>query len=92
MRLIDAFKKATCSGNNPHASFRLGHVLLLPTRYWDPLCDGASAQDAVIGKLTIPVKDVVRNGSLKDIYTLQDTERGQIELSMAWQTCYVVDS
>uniref|UniRef100_A0A7S0S0C1 C2 domain-containing protein n=1 Tax=Chlamydomonas leiostraca TaxID=1034604 RepID=A0A7S0S0C1_9CHLO len=55
--------------------------------------DGTSQEDKgkVLGKLQIPVKDVARNGSLKDIWTLADTERGQIELALTWQTCYIAE-
>ncbi len=50
------------------------------------------ASDTFLGKLEIRVKDVVRNGTLKDIWTLQDAEKGQIELALAWQTCYITDN
>lgn len=49
-------------------------------------------KDKVLGKLQIPVKDVARNGMIKDLWTLQDTERGQIELALHWQTIEVPDS
>ncbi|KAF5832806.1 hypothetical protein DUNSADRAFT_11179 [Dunaliella salina] len=45
--------------------------------------------DKTLGALEIPVKDVAKNGMLKDVNTLQDTERGQIELQLKWQTCYI---
>ncbi|GAX84222.1 hypothetical protein CEUSTIGMA_g11645.t1 [Chlamydomonas eustigma] len=48
-------------------------------------------KDKSLGKLQVPVKDVVRNGYLKDIWTLQDAEKGQIELALSWQTCYISD-
>ncbi|GFH08654.1 C2 domain-containing protein, partial [Haematococcus lacustris] len=48
--------------------------------------------DLVLGKLQIPVRDVVRNGQLQDTFTLQDAERGQIQLGLTWQTCYLSDS
>lgn len=47
--------------------------------------------DKVLGKLEIRVRDVVRNGTIKDVWTLQDAERGQIELVLSWQTCYISD-
>lgn len=48
-------------------------------------------KDRVLGKLMIPVRDVVRNGSIKDTWVLQDTEKGAIELAMTWQTCEIPD-
>lgn len=46
-------------------------------------------KDNSMGKLLINVKDVARNGRLKDTWALQDTDRGYVELSLQWQTCYV---
>eukprot|EP00955_Chlamydomonas_euryale_P098049 365122-Chlamydomonas_euryale.AAC.48 len=46
----------------------------------------------VIGKLHIPVVDIARNGAMKDIWTLQDTERGQVEMVLSWQTFYFEES
>ncbi len=37
----------------------------------------------------MPVKDIARNGFIKDTWTLQDAEKGQIELALTWQTCYI---
>jgi hypothetical protein len=48
-------------------------------------------KDKSLGQLQVPVKDVVRNGFIKDIWTLQDAEKGQIELALSWQTCYISD-
>lgn len=45
----------------------------------------------MLGKLEIRVRDVVRNGTIKDTWTLQDAEKGQIEAVLSWQTCYISD-
>ncbi|KAG1680815.1 hypothetical protein FOA52_008148 [Chlamydomonas sp. UWO 241] len=49
-------------------------------------------RDKIMGKLHIPVADIARNGSIKDVWTLQDTERGQVEMVLSWQTCYYEDT
>lgn len=41
--------------------------------------------------MCIPVADVVRNGSLKDAFALQDAESGTIEMKLTWANCYVDD-
>ncbi|KAI8467075.1 MAG: C2 domain-containing protein [Monoraphidium minutum] len=48
-------------------------------------------QDRLIGRVVIPVADVVRNGHLKDSFALQDAESGTIEMKLEWQDCYVDD-
>uniref|UniRef100_A0A6S8NBT6 C2 domain-containing protein n=3 Tax=Dunaliella tertiolecta TaxID=3047 RepID=A0A6S8NBT6_DUNTE len=48
-------------------------------------------KDAMLGYLELPVKDVAKNGMLKDTWLLKDTERGRIELQLKWQTCYIDD-
>jgi len=46
-------------------------------------------QDRLMGRVTIPVSDVVRNGNLKDSFALQDAESGTIEMKLEWANCYV---
>jgi hypothetical protein len=48
-------------------------------------------QDRLIGRVVIPVADVVRNGRLQDSWALQDAESGTIEMKLEWQDCYVDD-
>lgn len=48
-------------------------------------------QDRLIGRVVIPVSDVVRNGHLKDSWALQDAESGTVEMKLEWQDCYVDD-
>lgn len=43
----------------------------------------------MIGKVQIPVSDVVRNGHLRDVWALQEAESGTIEMKLEWQNCYV---
>lgn len=43
--------------------------------------------DAVIGKVRIPVKDVVRNGRLKDKWPLQEVQQGEVVLMLTWTPC-----
>lgn len=47
--------------------------------------------DRLIGRVNIPVADVVRNGRLKDSFALQDAESGTIEMKLEWANCYVDD-
>jgi hypothetical protein len=42
-----------------------------------------------MGRVAIPVSDVVRNGNLKDSFALQDAETGTIEMKLEWANCYV---
>jgi hypothetical protein len=51
----------------------------------------ARFQDRLVGRLTIPVRDVVRNGHLKDSFALQDAESGTLEMKLEWANCYVDD-
>lgn len=51
----------------------------------------ARFQDRLIGRVTVPVADVVRNGRLKDAFALQDAESGTIEMKLEWANCYVDD-
>ena len=48
-------------------------------------------KDALLGKVMIPVADVVRNGHLRDTFPLQDAESGQIEMRLDWQNAYADD-
>ena len=50
------------------------------------------AQDPLLGKFTFPVTDIARNGFIKDTWTLQDAEKGQIELALSWSTCYISET
>ena len=34
--------------------------------------------DKSLGKLSVPLRDIVRNGFMKDTWTLQDAEKGQV--------------
>lgn len=43
--------------------------------------------DAEIGKVRIPVKDVVRNGRLKDKWPLQEVQQGEVVLMLTWTQC-----
>ncbi|KAJ9520774.1 hypothetical protein QJQ45_007633 [Haematococcus lacustris] len=52
---------------------------------WGDKFDFVMESDLVLGKLQIPVRDVVRNGQLQDTFTLQDAERGQIQLATLLQ-------
>jgi hypothetical protein len=49
----------------------------------------ARFQDRLIGRVTIPVADVVRNGRLRDSFALQDAESGTIEMKLEWANCFV---
>eukprot|EP00798_Chlamydomonas_sp_ICE-L_P028844 gene28844-32033_t len=40
--------------------------------------------DKVVGKLQISLRDVAQNSSLKDVWTLNDAEKGNIELELKW--------
>ncbi|GBF88447.1 hypothetical protein Rsub_01160 [Raphidocelis subcapitata] len=51
----------------------------------------ARFQDRLVGRVTIPVSDVVRNGHLKDSFALQDAESGTLEMKLEWANCYVDD-
>jgi hypothetical protein len=46
-------------------------------------------KDQLLGKVQIPVMDVVRNGMLKDHWPLQQAESGTIEMKLEWSNCYV---
>eukprot|EP01026_Neomeris_dumetosa_P028199 TRINITY_DN2285_c0_g1_i1.p2 TRINITY_DN2285_c0_g1~~TRINITY_DN2285_c0_g1_i1.p2 ORF type:complete len:484 (-),score=80.59 TRINITY_DN2285_c0_g1_i1:358-1809(-) len=45
--------------------------------------------DKMIGKLRMPVKDVVKTQSIKDVFALQETKQGQIDLRMEWEPVLV---
>ncbi|KXZ44359.1 hypothetical protein GPECTOR_69g452 [Gonium pectorale] len=49
----------------------------------------ATDKDTLMGRLMIPVEDVARNGRIKEVWSLQDAERGYIELNLTWQTCHL---
>jgi hypothetical protein len=49
------------------------------------------SNDKLLGRFTMPVKDIARNGSMKDTWTLTDSETGEIELALTWATCYISD-
>ena len=49
------------------------------------------SNDKLLGRLMMPVKDIARNGSMKDTWTLTDAETGEIELAFDWQTVYISD-
>lgn len=42
-------------------------------------------EDAMLGKVRIPVKDVVKPGRLKDAFPLQEAEQGDMHLCLTWQ-------
>ncbi|CAD7700524.1 unnamed protein product [Ostreobium quekettii] len=44
----------------------------------------AEEKNKAIGKVLIPVKDVVRNGRLKDVWALQEVQQGEIALTLTW--------
>eukprot|EP00803_Ostreobium_quekettii_P010414 evm.model.scf_2737EXC.1 EVM.evm.TU.scf_2737EXC.1 scf_2737EXC:263-9582(+) len=44
----------------------------------------AEDKNKAIGKVLIPVKDVVRNGRLKDVWALQEVQQGEIALTLTW--------
>ncbi|GLC34697.1 hypothetical protein PLESTB_001233100 [Pleodorina starrii] len=46
-------------------------------------------KDPVMGKVLINVEDVARNGRIKEVWSLEDAERGYIELNLTWQTCHL---
>lgn len=48
-------------------------------------------QDKPMGRVTIPVADVVRNGHLRDTWALQDAKSGTLEMKLEWQDCFVDD-
>ena len=37
-----------------------------------------------LGRFTIPVRDVIVNGRIKDTFTLMGSEEGTIELVLEW--------
>lgn len=39
----------------------------------------------MLGKVRIPVKDVVKAGRLKDAFPLQEAEQGDMHLCLTWQ-------
>eukprot|EP01025_Chloroclados_australasicus_P000870 TRINITY_DN10304_c0_g3_i1.p4 TRINITY_DN10304_c0_g3~~TRINITY_DN10304_c0_g3_i1.p4 ORF type:complete len:213 (-),score=32.04 TRINITY_DN10304_c0_g3_i1:1388-1981(-) len=41
--------------------------------------------DRLIGKLRMPVKDVVKTTTLKDIFALQEAKQGEIDLKLEWE-------
>lgn len=45
---------------------------------------GKSAKDNSVGKVQISVRDVVRNGRLKDVWALQEVQQGEIALTLTW--------
>lgn len=45
--------------------------------------------DKLLGRLTMPVKDIARNGSIKDTWTLLDSAAGEIELALDWTTVFI---
>lgn len=47
------------------------------------------SKDESMGRIMIKVSDVARNGVMKDTWTLQDTDRGSIELKLIWQACHL---
>lgn len=42
-------------------------------------------EDEMLGKVRIPVKDVVKPGRLKDAFPLQEAEQGEMHLTLTWQ-------
>eukprot|EP00892_Ulva_mutabilis_P003246 jgi/Ulvmu1/1293/UM011_0017.1 len=42
-------------------------------------------EDEMLGKVRIPVKDVVKPGRLKDAFPLQEAEQGDMHLTLSWQ-------
>lgn len=44
----------------------------------------AEDKDRPIGSVEIPVRDVVRNGRLKDVWPLQEVQQGEIALTLTW--------
>ncbi|KAG2430443.1 hypothetical protein HXX76_009966 [Chlamydomonas incerta] len=46
-------------------------------------------KDPILGKVLIRVEDVARNGRIKETWSLQDAERGYIELNLIWQPSHV---
>jgi hypothetical protein len=37
----------------------------------------------------VQVRDVARNGRIRDCWPLNDSEQGTVELLLEWQTCYL---
>jgi hypothetical protein len=46
-------------------------------------------RDKVLGRVSIPIRDVVRNGVLKDTWALQEAESGTVEMRIEWQNAYM---
>ncbi|GIL46177.1 hypothetical protein Vafri_3227 [Volvox africanus] len=46
-------------------------------------------KDPILGKVLINVEHVARNGRIKEVWSLEDAERGYIELNLMWQTCHL---
>lgn len=49
----------------------------------------ARFKDKVLGRVQIPIRDVVRNGVLKDTWALQEAESGTVEMRIEWQNAYM---
>lgn len=46
-------------------------------------------KDKVLGRVQIPVRDVVRNGTLKDTWALQEAESGTVEMRIEWRDAFM---
>jgi hypothetical protein len=46
-------------------------------------------RDKPVGRVQIPIRDVVRNGVLKDTWALQEAESGTVEMRIEWQNAYM---
>lgn len=47
--------------------------------------------DEMIGSLKIKIPDVVRNDRLRDTFALQETQKGDIQLTLDWHPISVTD-
>ena len=57
-----------------------------------PHCAGKpSNADEMIGALKLKVSDVVRNERLRDTFALQETQKGDIQLTLDWHPITVGD-
>jgi hypothetical protein len=54
--------------------------------FLDNLLKLSKKEDDVLGKVRIPVKDIVKTGRLKDAFPLQEAEQGDMHLCLTWQS------
>ena len=61
------------------------YLLAVPMYPYNSSSFAADSQsnDPSLGKFTFPITDIARNGFIKDTWTLQDAEKGQVSRAEA---------